>query len=274
MKRIKILKKILQYIALVIGALIMILPFVWMTSTAFKLSNAVFIMPPQFIPDEPTFDNFIEVVNAFPLLKFTWNSIFVAVLSTFGLLVVSSMAGFAFGRIDFKGKEILFMLYLGTMMVPSQVTLTPLFIIMRNIGWSDTYQALVFPGMISAFNVFLIRQFVEGVPKSLDEAVYIDGGGKWIIYTKISLPLIKPALATAGILGFMNSWNSFLWPLIIVSNEDKMTLPLGLSMLQGRWTTDWNVLMAGTLISVIPIILVYVFAQQYIIKGMSHTGIK
>jgi len=270
----QILKMLLQYILLIIGGFAMILPFLWMLSTSLKNSNAVFVMPPQFIPSFITLDNFVEVFSAFPFLRFMLNSVFVAVLATLGLLIVSSMAGYAFARLDFWGKELLFMLYLGTMMIPSQVTLTPLFIIMRMINWTDSYQALILPGFISAFNVFLLRQFFEGIPKSLDEAVYIDGGGHWTIFLRIIIPLSKPVLATAGILGFMGSWNNFLWPLIICSDTKKMTLPLGLSLLQGRWTTNWNMLMAGTLISVIPIIIVYVFAQKYIIKGLSHTGIK
>ncbi len=188
MRRTKLMKILMQYMLLIIGAIIMVLPFLWMTSTALKMSNAVFVMPPQFIPEEPTFSNFVDVVNAFPLFRFMFNSVIVAFASTFGLLVISSMAAYAFARIDFKGKEFLFFMYLGTMMVPSQVTLTPLFILMRNIGWGDTYKALIFPGMISAFNVFLIRQFIEGVPRSLDEAAYIDGAGRWVIFTRIITP--------------------------------------------------------------------------------------
>lgn len=267
-------KNLLAYITLILGSVVMVLPFLWMISTALKTSNAVFVFPPEFIPKNPTLNNFIEVSQAFPMLRFFVNSLFIAFLTVGGLILVSSMAAYVFARFNFKGKEILFLIYLGTMMVPAQVTLTPLFIVMSKIGWSNTYQALILPGMFSAFGTFLMRQFFEGIPISLDEAAFIDGGSHTDVFLKIIMPLSKPSMATLGVLGFMASWNNFLWPLIITSDIKKMTLPLGLSILQGRWATNWNVLMAGTLITILPILIVYIFAQKYIIKGLSHTGIK
>jgi multiple sugar transport system permease protein len=256
------------------GIVVMILPFLWMLSTALKHSNEVFIFPPQFIPSEITFANFIKVNEFFPVSRFLINSVFVAIVSTAGQLLVSSMAGYAFARIEFKGREVLFLIYLGTLMVPAQVTLTPVFILIKQLGWANTYKALILPGMFSAFGTFFMKQFLQGLPKSLEEAAFIDGAGYLTVFFKVILPLCKSALATLGILAFMQSWNNFLWPLIITSDTSKMTLPLGLASLEGRWATDWNVLMAGTLLNIIPILIVYLFAQKHIIKGLAHTGIK
>lgn len=264
----------LRYVVLILGAGIMLLPFLWMISTAFKNSDVVFVFPPQFIPKEITFENFKAVKEAFPIFKFFFNSSFVAIATTLGQLLVSSMAAYAFARIEFRGREVLFLIYLGTLMVPAQVTLTPLFILMRYLGWANTYKALILPGMFTAFGTFLMRQAFLGIPKSLEEAAFIDGAGHFRVFWKIILPLTKPTLATLAIFSFMGSWNNFLWPLIITSDISKMTLPLGLASLQGRWETDWNVLMAGTLINILPMLIVYLIAQKHIIKGLSHTGIK
>jgi multiple sugar transport system permease protein len=264
----------LKYFILIIGTGVMILPFLWMVSTALKSSDVVFVFPPEFIPKKITLENFSKVSQAFPVHKFFFNSVFVAVITTLGQLLISAMAAYAFARIEFKGREILFLIYLGTMMVPSQVTLTPLFIIMKYLGWANTYKALILPGMFSAFGTFLMRQTFLGIPKSLEEAAFIDGAGHLRVFFRIILPLAKPTLAALAVFAFMGSWNNFLWPLIITSDVSKMTLPLGLANLQGRWETDWNVLMAGTLINIVPILVVYLFAQKHIIKGLSHTGIK
>lgn len=268
------LKKVVFYMLLVIGSVVMLLPFLWMLSTSLKTSGATMLLPPEWIPKDITFENFVTVTETMPMGKFFMNSIFVAITSTFFQVLICAMAGYAFARIDFKGREVLFYIYLGTLMVPSQVTLTPLFIIMRTLGWVNTYIALILPGIFSAFGTFLMRQFFKGIPKSLEEAAFVDGAGYISIFFRIILPLSKPVLATLWIFGFMASWNNYLWPLIITSDTSHMTLPLGLASLQGRWTTDWNVLMAGTLISIAPILFVYVFTQKYIIKGMTHTGLK
>lgn len=190
------------------------------------------------------------------------------------MVLFCAMSGYAFARITFPGRELLFYAYLATLMVPQQVTLTPLFVIMTWLGWGNTYQALILPGSFGAFGTFLLRQFFLRLPKEIEEAAFIDGAGYIRIFFSIAIHLARPALATLAVFAFMASWNSFLWPLIITSDQSMMTLPLGLSALQGRWSTDWNVLMAGTVISTLPIIALYVFAQKYIIRGLSHTGLK
>lgn len=262
------------YIVLILGGILMIAPFLWMLSTSLKTTEATFIMPPQWIPKHITFSNYIQVTQAFPMLKFLSNSLLVSITSTLGQLLLCSMAAYAFARIEFKGRDLIFLLYLGTLMIPSQVTLTPLFILMKKLGWANTYKALIMPGMFSAFGTFLMRQFFLGIPKSLEEAAFIDGANRFTVFFKMILPLSKTSLATLTIFSFMGSWNDFLWPLIITSDINHMTLPIGLASLQGRWTTNWNLLMAGTLISVIPILIVYIFAQKYFIKGIALTGIK
>lgn len=270
----KIILDVLVYMILILGSIIMIGPFAWMLSTSLKTVDATFIMPPEWIPKDITFSNYLKITEIFPMYKFLLNSIFVSVSSTLGQLLFCSMAAYAFARMEFKGRDALFLLYLGTLMVPSQVTLTPLFILMKKLDLANTYRALILPGMFSAFGTFLMRQFFLTIPKSLEEAAFIDGAGYIRVFFKIILPLSKTALATLGIFSFMASWNDFLWPLIITSDIGHMTLPLGLSSLQGRWTTNWNILMAGTLISIIPILIVYIFAQKYFIKGITLTGIK
>lgn len=272
-KTIKV-KKIIFYLVLSIGALIMLFPFFWMVSTSLKTSGATMVLPPKLIPDDISLDNYKRVAEAFPIRKFLFNSMIVAIFSTLGQLLTASMAAYAFARLKFKGRDIIFLMYLATLMVPSQVTMIPQFILVSKFGWLDTYQGLIVPGIFTAFGTFLLRQHFLTIPKSLEEAAFIDGAGHFRVFWKIILPLSKSALATLGIFSFMQSWNNFLWPLIIINDKNMMTLPLGLSNLQGRWTTDWNLVMAGVVISVIPILIVYLFAQKYFVKGITLSGLK
>jgi multiple sugar transport system permease protein len=265
---------IATYAILILGAVIMLLPFAWMVSTSLKTAGATFVTPPQWLPDPATLDNYQKVFDSAPVGQFLFNSIFVSVTSTALMVLFCAMSGYAFARIEFRGRTVLFYAYLATLMIPQQVTLTPLFIIMNFLGWTNTYQALILPSSFGAFGTFLLRQFFLRLPREIEEAAFIDGAGYIRIFFTIAIHLARPALATLAVFAFMASWNSFLWPLIITTDQSMMTLPLGLSALQGRWTTDWNVLMAGTVIATLPIIAVYVFAQRFIIKGLSHTGLK
>ena len=259
---------------LLLGAVVMLLPFAWMISTSLKTSGATFVMPPQFIPAEPTLDNYVTAFTTMPMARFLLNSLFVALASTTLMVLNCAMAGYAFARIPFRGRTVLFYAYLATLMVPQQVTLTPLFVLMTQLGWTNSYQALILPASFGAFGTFLMRQFFLKLPREIEEAALIDGAGYVTIFFRIAIHLARPALATLFIFAFMQSWNSFLWPLIITSDTQMMTLPLGLSALQGRYATDWNVLMAGTVISTLPVLACYVFAQKYIIQGLSQTGLK
>lgn len=257
-----------------LGAVAMLLPFVWMVSTSLKTGEATFVMPPQLIPTAPTLENYRDIFAAVPMAQFLINSIFVSVVSTVIMVLNCAMAGYAFARIKFPGREIVFYAYLATLMIPQQVTLVPLFVIMTWLDWGNTYQALILPSSFGAFGTFLLRQFYLRLPREVEEAAFMDGAGYVRIFFTIGLQLARPALATLAVFAFMASWNAFLWPLIITSDQSMMTLPVGLSFLNGRYTTDWNVLMAGAVIGTLPIIAVYVFAQKYIIQGLATTGLK
>jgi multiple sugar transport system permease protein len=202
------------------------------------------------------------------------NSFLIAIITTFGQLLISSMAAYAFARIKFRGSDLLFLLYLATMMIPSQVTVTPLFILMRYLGWLDTYQGLIVPGLFKAFGVFLMRQSFLSLPRELEEAAYIDGANRLVIFIRVILPLSKPVLITQGLMAFMDSWNSYLWPLFVTSKAEMFTLPLGLANLQGQYLTEWNVVMAGIVLSIIPMLCIYIVAQKYLIKGFVTSGLK
>ncbi len=262
------------YTILLISALFMIVPFLWMLSTSLKADQYVLTMPPQFFPRPLTLHSYIRLAELFPIGRMFFNSLFVAILTTLGQLVICSMAAYAFARMRFKGSNALFLVYLATLMIPFQVTITPLFILMRYLGWINTYQGLILPGVFSAFGTFLLRQFFLTIPRELEEAAFIDGASHWTVYWRIILPLAKPALATLGVFSFMGSWNAFLWPLFVVRDLELMTLPVGLATLHGRWLTEWNLVMAGTVITVLPMLAVYLLAQQYFVRGVVLSGIK
>lgn len=268
------LLRVVLYSLLVPGAIGMLVPFLWMISTSLKADQYVLSMPPQFFPQPLTISSYVRLFELFPMGRMFFNSLIVAVLSTLGQLLTSSMAAYAFARIPFKGSGILFMGYLATLMIPFQVTIIPLFILMRYLGWINTYQGLILPGVFSAFGTFLLRQFFLSIPRALDEAAIIDGASHFTVYWHIILPLARPALATLAVFAFMASWNAFLWPLFIVRDLELMTLPVGLASLHGRWLTQWNLVMAGTVITVLPMLIVYLFAQKQFVRGVVLSGIK
>ncbi len=270
----KILGRGLLYILLILGGLVMIVPFAWMISTSLKSGQYVLSMPPQLIPNPATLDSYRRIFELYPIGRMLFNSLFVAILTTIGQLITCSMAAYAFARLKFRGQNLVFLLYLATLMVPFQVTITPLFILMRIFGWINTYQGLILPGVFSAFGTFMLRQAFMTIPTEYEEAAYMDGASPLTIFLKIILPLSKPALATLSVFAFMGSWNSFMWPLFIVREETLMTLPVGLATLQGRWLTEWNLVMAGAVITVLPMLLLYLFAQKYLVQGYVMSGLK
>jgi multiple sugar transport system permease protein len=266
--------KLLLYIVLVFGGLVMIVPFAWMVSTSLKSGEYVLSMPPQWIPNPATLDSYHRIFELYPVGRMLFNSLLVASLTTLGQLVTCSMAAYAFARLKFRGQNLVFLLYLATLMVPFQVTITPLFIMMRIFGWINTYQGLILPGVFSAFGTFLLRQSFMTIPTEYEEAAHMDGASPLTIFLKIILPLSKPVLATLSVFAFMGSWNAFMWPLFIVREETLMTLPVGLATLQGRWLTEWNLVMAGTVITVLPMLLLYLVAQKYLVQGYVMSGLK
>ncbi|MCI1985727.1 MAG: carbohydrate ABC transporter permease [Lactobacillus sp.] len=267
-----ILGKIIKYVILVVGAIIMLLPFLWMLSTSLKNEGATMVMPPQFIVKNPIIDNFKAVITDYPMLTFLKNSVIVAVFTTVFQILNGALAGFAFGRMHFKGRNILFLIVLSTMMIPSQVTMIPQFVLLKYLGWLNSYLGLVVPNVFGAFSIFLMKQAFENLPDALEEAAAIDGANLWTIFWKVDLPQTKATIATLTIFNFMQSWNNYLWPLIVTNSDSKATLPLGLALMQGQYSTNWNLVMAGVVISVVPILMVYLIAQRQFIQGMTMSS--
>lgn len=270
----RVAPRALLYVGLVVGGLAMLFPFAWMVSTSLKPDLAVFQTPPQLIPKPFQPSNYSTVVHVFPVWRFLINSALVAVISVTLQVSTSAMAAYAFARLKFRGSNLLFLLYLTTLMVPFQVTIVPLFVEMKYLHFVNSYPGLIVPSIASAYGTFLLRQAFLSLPAELEEAAFVDGAGHWTVFTRIVLPLVRPSLATFAVLSFIASWNSFLWPLVIISSQKLMTLPVGLSNLQGEHLTAWNLVMAGATISVIPILLVYLVAQKQIVRGFVLSGVK
>lgn len=266
----------LGYFILSLGALSMLAPFIWMLFVSFMKSSQIFSYPPDLLPKPFIFNNYIEVSKTISLPVYFFNSLLVASLTTLGQLIISSLAGYAFARFDFKFREPLFFMFLATMMIPPQVNIIPLFFIMRELGWIDTYPALIIPGLFGGFGVFLMRQWFKSLPKDLENAAKIDGCGQFYTFFKIALPLALPALATLGIFTFITIWNSFMWPLIVTNSENMRTLPVGLAIFKGsfREITEWGQLMACAVVSTIPVIIVFLLGQKYFIKGIISGAVK
>ena len=265
---------LLRYLVLCVGGLLMIMPFLWMLSTSLKPTGVALSMPPQIIPRQPTLESYRRVAETVPILRMLMNSVIVTTFAVLGQLVTSALSAYAFARMHWRGRDALFLLYLATLMVPAQVTITPLFILMQRLGWVDTYQGLIAPGLVSAFGTFLLRQAMLGVPREYEEAAFLDGGNHWTVFRHVALPSVQTSLATLTVFAVMGTWNSFLWPLFITRNERLMTLPVGLAMLHGRYTTEWSMVMAGAVITVLPIILVYLLAQRAFVRGVALSGLK
>lgn len=264
----------LRYLILIIAGATMLIPFLWMIATSLKPQGAVLSVPPQLIPRSPTLENYRRVADTVPLARMFGNSLIVTTVCVLAQLVTSAMAAYAFARMRWRGRDPLFLLYLATLMVPSQVTITPLFVLMQKLGWVDTYQGLILPGVASAFGTFLLRQAMLAVPREYEEAAFLDGGNHWTVFLHIVVPMVRPALATLAVFATMATWNSFLWPLLVTSDERLMTLPVGLALLHGRYTSDWGMIMAGSVITVLPVVLVYLAAQRAFVNGVLMSGLK
>jgi multiple sugar transport system permease protein len=273
-KIIETIKKISLYFLLSIISIVMLLPFLWMLSTSLKEPSQVFAFPPQWIPNPVVWKNYVDAWNALPFARFFLNSIIVAVSVTAGQLVTASLAAYAFARLQFPGRDKIFLAYLATMMIPGQVTMIPVFILLKMLGWIDTYKALILPNIFTTYGTFLLRQFFLTIPKDLEDSAVIDGCGPFRIYLQIILPLSKPALATLATFTFLGSWNDFMWPLIVTHSMEMRTLPVGLSIFQGLYYTEWTLLMAASVIVLMPVIVVYIFNQRFFIKGITMTGLK
>lgn len=260
-------------VAVSVGAVAMFFPFLWTVVTSIS-SGAGLSASPQLIPDDPSLSAYAELFENTPFLRVIANSLGLAIATTIAQVVTGALAAYCFSRLPFRGSNLVFAVYLATMMIPVQVLIVPLFIEIKMLGLLNTHIGALLPGLAAAFGVFLLRQAMNAVPRELDEAAKIDGASHFRIFGTIILPLIGPALATVSVFAFMSSWNSFLWPLIVLRTPELQTLPIALAGLQGQYTTQWDVLMAGSVISVIPMVLIYIFAQRYVIQGVASTGIK
>jgi multiple sugar transport system permease protein len=272
-------RRLAIYLFLVIYAVITLVPFAWMVLTSFKEPGDVFRIPPTFTPTllygEEPFQNYREVLTRYSFARYALNSLFVAATAALGQLVTCSLAGFAFARMVFRGKNLLFALVLGTMLVPTEITIIPEFLLMVRLGWLDTYLPLIVPSlMIGAFGTFLLTEFFKTVPRELEDAAVIDGASPFGAYLRIFLPLAGPALASLFVIAFITNWNELLRAVLYISDSSLRTLPLGLTALQGQYESRWTLLMAGAVVSVLPMILVYLAAQKYIVRGFITTGLK
>lgn len=262
------------YVIAALLAVIAMIPFLWMISTSFKSRGALMSIPIEWIPENPTLDAYIKVFSKFPFAKTIGNSLFISVSYTVITLLCASMAAFAFAKLRFRGSKILLSAYLATMMIPTQVTMIPLFVIMNKMGLTDTYASVIAPSIFRPFAVFMLVQQMRTIPDDFLDAARIDGANVFQTYFRVALPLCVPSLATLSITTFMESWNDYLWPLLMLSDKNKMTLPIALSTLNGQYATEYNVLMAGSLVSMIPIIIIYIVAQRNFKNGMMAGGIK
>jgi ABC-type glycerol-3-phosphate transport system permease component len=272
----KLLRQLLIYLILVAGAVVMLIPLIWLTSSSFKDSGKIFIFPPQWMPDPWRFENYPQVFEQIPFLRFIWNTVFVTLVALFGQVLSASLVAFGFARLRFPGRDTLFLVVLATIMIPYHVTLIPTFILFRELSWLDTYMPLIAPYWLGggAFNIFLLRQFYMRLPLELDDAARIDGASTLGIYWHIILPQARPALGVVAIFGFLNHWNDFFLPLIYLNTTEKYTLALGITLFRTYQVTQWNLLMAASVMVTIPPILLYAFAQRYFIQGIVFTGLK
>jgi len=275
-KRKKLIFDVLKYLLLIGGSFAMIIPFVWMISTSFKGTKEIFTFPPVWIPSEPTLRAYNRILtnNRLPFITFFLNSLKVTALVVFFQVVTSAGAGYAFARLKFWGRRAMFLVYLATMMIPIHATLVPLFMVMKNFQLIDTHLGLILPNIVTAFGTFLLKQFYETIPVSLEEAAKIDGCTPGGVFWRIATPLSKPALATLSIFVMIGTWNDYIRPLVFLNTLKQYTLPLGLSLMKGTFTTDWAVLMAGTCLAVLPVLAAYIMAQDYFVKGVTLSGIK
>ena len=270
------MRKIAKTAVMALLALLMLAPFFWMISASLKRAPDVFAFPIQWIPGDPQYQNYWKVwTDAYnPFYVFYWNSVKVTVLSLLGKLIVSSLAAYAFARIEFRGKNVLFLLYLSTMMIPHHVTLVPKFVLFHWLGLYNTHLALIIPGTFNIIGIFLLRQFFMGIPKELTEAAKIDGAGHFTIYARMIMPLSTSALVSLTILVFVSNWNDYINPLIFLTSKSLFTIPIGLQTFLGLDLVQYNLLMSGASIAILPVIIVFLIFQRYFIEGIAVSGIK
>ncbi|HGY57474.1 MAG TPA: carbohydrate ABC transporter permease [Caldithrix abyssi] len=270
----KTAKKTALYLFLVVTSLITVMPFVWMLSASFMPTGDSSVFPPRLFPDTVTFAQYKALFFRLDMVTYFFNSLFLSVTITLVSLFLNSMAGYAFAKFRFHRRDKLFTFLLASMIIPAQVTMLPLFLMLKYMGVLNTYLAVIIPGLANIFGIFLIRQYVQSIPDSLVEAARIDGAGEFRIYLTIILPLAKPVLITLAIFTFLGTWNDFLWPLIALTDNTLYTLPVALANLMGEHSKDPELMMAGSVLTVLPVIVVFLALQKYYIRGIMSGGIK
>ena len=265
-----------RFVVLVLLALVFLAPIYWMLSTSFKPESVAIAVPVQWLPARPTLENYTEIVLSpdGQLLRWTLNSLFTAVAFTLVHLAVCVLTAYPLARMRFPGREAWFWFILSSLMVPGIVTLIPMYIMMLQLGWIDTYHALVWPGVAGVFGVFLLRQFFSGIPGELEEAARLDGANSLQVLRFVILPLSVPALVSLAVFDFMGSWNNYVWPLYVATAPEMQTLPVGITSFSQRYVTEYGKLMAGTAIAAVPVLVAYLFAQKYLSSGITLTGMK
>ncbi|HEY1298662.1 MAG TPA: carbohydrate ABC transporter permease [Chloroflexota bacterium] len=273
---------------LVVGAVVMLLPFVWMLSTSLKPADQLFTVPPTWLPRPVQWDNYVKAMGAGNFGRYAVNSLLLGLANVVTNVLLSALAGYAFARLKFPGRNVLFVLVLATLMVPYQVTIIPLFVIVRHIplfggndllgqggiGWINSFWGLIVPGAVGAFGIFLLRQFFLTLPVELEDAARIDGAGELRIFGQIMLPLAMPAVATLAIFSFQAGWNAFLWPLLITNTDDMRTIQLGLTVFVQQYSTQWGQLMAATVVATLPVILAFGFGQRLLVRSVAFSGMR
>jgi multiple sugar transport system permease protein len=263
------------YVVLSGGLIVLVGPFLWMLLGSFRPDRELKMIPPTWLPQHPTLENYRLLYHQLDLLQVFFNSALVAVTITVGNLAFCSMLGYAFAKLNFPGKRVMFVMVMATLMVPGVVTLVPLFVLVSNLGMANSYAGLIFPFLAGPFGVFLMRQFMLGLPNELIDAARVDGAGEFRIFASIIMPLCKPALATLGILTFLTSWNNFLWPLVVAQSEDRYTLPVALAIYAlGENKSNYGLLMAGSVAIIVPVLIVFIALQRHFVRGIALTGIK
>jgi len=271
----KSIGKAVVYIILVCVAAVCLIPFLWMVSTSLKSSRAIFVFPPQWIPNPVTWGNYREAWTIVPFSTFFRNTVTIAVLCTVGTLISSSLAAYGFARLRFKGQKLLFAVMLATMMIPWEITAVPLYVEFKTLGWIDTLMPLFVPSFFgSAFNIFLLRQYFYSVPYDLDEAALIDGCRPIDIYLRIMLPIIRPAMVAVAIFQIVNAWNDFMGPLIFINRQENFTMTLGMNLFRNSFLTEWDHLMAAATFTTIVPIVIFFFGQKQLIGGIATSGLK
>ncbi|MBW3633776.1 MAG: carbohydrate ABC transporter permease [Chloroflexi bacterium] len=268
------LYQIAIYGVLIVAGIIAVIPFLYVVSTSLKDNASLFSYPPEWIPSEPTLTNFQTLLENYPYLRWMLNSLIVAAAVTVIKVLIDSMAGYAFAKMSFPGRDALFLVVLMTLMVPFAATLIPLFIIVRNLNLTNTYLGLILPALASPIGIFMMRQFIESLPSDLENAARLDGCTEFQIFRRVILPLMKPGLVVLGVFTFMTQWTSYLWPLVISTREDMLTLTVGVQSLRSLFTVNWGVLSAGAVLSMLPLILVFLFLQRYFIAGSIAGALK